>query len=95
MVALGIGHLVVAPFGKQTVQGVVLHFIDKPSTPQTREIIELVDPDPVLTPAQVALAESLADSTLAPLAAIIALFLPPGLSQQADMLYDLRRFKAG
>ena len=85
-----IGQFVLVPFGRQTVQGVVLHFIDQPSIPQTKEIIELVDPEPVLTPAQIALAESLAKSTLSPLAAIIALFLPPGLSQQADLLFDIR-----
>jgi primosomal protein N' (replication factor Y) len=86
---VGIGHLVLAPFGKQTVQGVVLHFIDQSSIPQTKDITDLVDPEPVLTPEQIALAESLAESTLSPLAAIIALFLPPGLSQQADVLYDI------
>ncbi len=86
---VSIGHLVLAPFGKQTVQGVVLHFIDQSSIPQTKEITDLVDPEPVLTPEQIALAESLAESTLSPLAAIIALFLPPGLSQQADVLYDI------
>ena len=85
-----IGHLVIVPFGKQTVQGVVLHFIDQPAIPQTKEIIEPVDPEPVLTPVQIELAESLAKSTLAPIAAIIGLFLPPGLSQQADILYDIR-----
>jgi primosomal protein N' (replication factor Y) len=87
---VSVGHLVLAPFGKQTVQGVVLHFIDEPSVPQTKEIIELVDPEPVLTAVQIALAESLAKSTFSPLAAIIALFLPPALSQQADMLFDIR-----
>jgi primosomal protein N' (replication factor Y) len=87
---VGIGQLVVAPFGKQTVQGVVLHFIDQPSIAQTKEIIDLVDPEPVLTPEQIALAESLAGSTFSPLAATIALFLPPGLSQQADTLFDIR-----
>ena len=85
-----VGHLVVVPFGKQTVQGVVLRLIGQPSVPQTREVIELVDPEPVLTEMQIELAESVAKSTLAPIAAIIGLFLPPGLSQQADLLYDLR-----
>jgi primosomal protein N' (replication factor Y) len=87
---VGVGHLVLAPFGKQTVQGIVLRFIEHPAVTQTKEIIELVDPDLVLTSSQIALAESLADSTLSPLASIIGLFLPPGLNQQTDTLYSIR-----
>lgn len=84
---IGVGHLIVAPFGKQTVQGVVFRFIDQPSVPEVKEIMELVDPAPVMTQAQIALAEALAESTLSSLAAIVSLFLPVGLSQEADVLY--------
>lgn len=84
---VGVGHLIVAPFGKQTVQGVVFRFIDQPSVPEVKEIVELVDPAPVVTQAQIALAEALAESTLSSLAAIVGLFLPVGLSQEADVLY--------
>src|SRR5690606_33058700 len=84
------GHLVIAPFGRQTVQGVVFRFIEQPSVPEVKEITGLVDPAPVMTQAQMALAEALAQHTLSPLAAIVSLFLPAGLSQQADTLYDLR-----
>ena len=87
---IGVGHLVLAPFGKQTVQGVVLRLIENPSVAQTKDIIELVDPDPVLTSSQIALAESLAESTLSPLASIFGLFLPPGLNQQTDILFSIR-----
>lgn len=87
---VGVGQLVTAPFGKQTVQGVVLRFMDQPSVPETKEISELVDSQPVLTSAQIALAESLAESTLSPLASIIELFLPPGLNQQVDTIFDIR-----
>ncbi len=87
---VGVGHLVLAPFGKQTIQGIVLRFIEHPSVAQTKEIIELVDPDPVLTSTQIAFAESLAESTLSPLASIVGLFLPPGLNQQTDTLFSIR-----
>ena len=87
---VGVGHLVIVPFGKQTVQGVVFRFIDQPSVRDVKEVIELVDPEPVLTQAQIALAEVMAESTLAPLAAVVGLFLPVGLSQQVDTIYDLR-----
>jgi primosomal protein N' (replication factor Y) len=84
---IGVGHLVVAPFGKQTVQGVVFRFIDQPSVPEVKEITELVDPAPVMTQAQIALAEVMAESTPSSLASIVSLFLPVGLSQEADVLY--------
>ena len=84
-----IGHLVEVPFGNQQVQGVVLGFVDQPSVAETRPVTGLVDPDAVLTEAQLRLAEHLSRSTLAPLAACIGLMLPPGLGQQADTLYTL------
>ncbi|HEY9529372.1 MAG TPA: primosomal protein N', partial [Anaerolineales bacterium] len=87
---VGIGHLVIAPFGKQTVQGVVFRFIDQPSVPEVKEIIELVDDLPVLTPAQIALADEMAKATSASQASIVGLFLPTGLSQEADTRYALR-----
>jgi primosomal protein N' len=86
---LAVGHLVEAPFGSQRVQGVVLRFVDQPMVPETRPVFGLVDPQPVLTPAQVALAGHLADTNLAPLSAFIGLMLPSGLNQQVDTLFDL------
>ena len=82
------GHLVIVPFGNKTVQGVVFRFVDQPSVANVKEILELVDPLPVLTHPQIALAEAMAESTLAPLAAIVGLFLPVGVSQEADVLYQ-------
>ncbi len=90
---VGVGHLVIAPFGKQTVQGVVFRFIDQPSVPEVKEIIELVDAAPVMTQAQIALAEAMAESTFSSLASMVSLFLPAGLSQEADVLFDLRDSK--
>ena len=87
---VGVGHLVIAPFGKQTVQGVVFRFIDQPSVPAVKEILELVDPAPVMTQAQIELAEVMAESTFSSLASIVGLFLPVGLSQEADTRYELR-----
>src|SRR5215211_1841126 len=88
---IGVGHLVIAPFGKQTVQGVVFRFIDQPSVPEVKEILELVDPAPVMTQPQIALAEAVAESTFSSLASIVGLFLPVGLSQEADINYQLSR----
>ena len=85
-----VGHLVIIPFGKQTAQGVVFRFIDQPSVQAVKEILELVDEEPVLTQPQIALAEEMASSTLSPLAAVVGLFLPVGLSQQVDTVYEIR-----
>lgn len=85
-----IGHLVVVPFGKQTVQGVVLRRMEASSVVETRPVLRLVDPQAVLTPQQMALAQTLADQTLTPLSSCIELMLPPGLAQHADSVYRLR-----
>ena len=70
---IAVGHLVIVPFGNKTVQGVVFRFVDQPSVANVKEILEIVDPLPVLTQPQIALAEAMAESTLAPLAAMLIL----------------------
>jgi primosomal protein N' (replication factor Y) (superfamily II helicase) len=85
---IGIGHLVIVPFGNKSVQGVVFRFVETPSVQTVKEILELVDPLPVLTGPQIALAEAMAESTLSPLAAVVGLFLPVGISQEADTVYQ-------
>ena len=91
MDAIQAGHLVTVPFGKQTVQGVVLERIEKPAVAETRSILDLLDPLPVLTPAQLSLASWMADHFLASQAAMLDLMLPTGLAQQADTVYSLRQ----
>ena len=86
---IGAGHLVEVPFGRQTVQGVVLREVTDPEVEQTRAVGGLLDPEPVFTPAQLSLARELAESTFSPLAAIIGLMLPPGLGQMSDVVYTL------
>jgi primosomal protein N' (replication factor Y) len=86
---ISVGHLVTVPFGKQIVQGVVLELLVTPSVPETKPILDLLDPLPVLTAAQIALAQWLARETLAPLAACFGLMLPSGLHKQADVIYSI------
>lgn len=88
---VGAGHLVTVPFGRQIVQGVVLELTAAPSVAETRPVIDLLDPQPVVTAAQIALARWLADYYLSPLAAMLGLMLPAGLAQQADTLYSIAR----
>jgi primosomal protein N' (replication factor Y) len=84
------GHLVVVPFGRQRVQGLVLRQVQNPAVAETRPVLELLDDLPVVTPALLGLVRELANATLAPLAACVDLMLPPGLSQQSETLYSLR-----
>lgn len=84
------GHLVMVPFGKQIVQGIILRQVLQPAVSETRPIIELIDSEPVVTAHQLALAEEMSSNNLAPLADCIWLMLPSGLSQQAETLYTLR-----
>ncbi len=86
---IGIGYLVTVPFGKQKVQGVILRFVDQPSVAKTKNILAIVASEPVLTTTQIALAEWMAQANLAPLAAMVNLMLPGGLSQQADVQYTV------
>jgi primosomal protein N' (replication factor Y) len=86
---VGAGNLVEVPFGRQTVQGIVLRPVAEPEVPETRPVLGLLDPQPVLTLPQLALSLEMAESTLSPLASIVSLMLPPGLGQMADVLYAL------
>jgi len=84
------GHLVTVPFGAQRTQGIVIGLSDTPPTVKQLSAIEgLIDPEPVLTPAQLDLARWLAHTYLASLIECLILMLPPGLSKRADVLYSL------
>jgi primosomal protein N' (replication factor Y) len=93
--AVAPGCLVVVPFGPQTVQGIVFRLLDEPEVPTTRAVLDLLDPFPVLTLAQLDLARWMAEQTLAPLAACIERMLPPGLGQHADTIFRLRETAPG
>lgn len=83
------GHLVTVPFGPRRVQGVLLRLLTETDIPETRPVEALLDPEPVLTEAQLLLAHWLSDQTRAPLIDCLILMLPPGLSQPADSVYTL------
>ena len=82
-----IGHIVVVPFGNQTVQGVVLDFVDQPDVLETRPVSDLIDPVITITAQQILLAQRMARDCLSPLASCVGLMLPPGIEKQADILY--------
>ena len=90
LVGIGLGSLVTAPFGTQTVQGVVMELLDSPSVAETKSLESLLDPVPVLSVPQLELAKWMSAHYLQPLAAVIGMMLPTGLSQQADTIFDIR-----
>jgi len=86
---VAVGQLVVVPFGERTVPGVVVDRGEASTVTHTRAVEALLDPEPVVTPQQIALARHMARTTLSPLAAWLRLMLPPGLSGLSDTLYRL------
>lgn len=83
------GQLVIIPFGAQTVQGIVLEFVDQPEVPDTKAVQDILDPQPVVTSQQIQLARHLARETLSPLGITLHAMLPSGLSVKADTEYRL------
>ncbi|MEK7353949.1 MAG: hypothetical protein AABZ77_05535, partial [Chloroflexota bacterium] len=77
------GQAVFVPFGSRLLQGVVLELTDTPAVEETKDIIGLIEPKPVLSPAYVALAYWLSQHYLSPLFDAVALMLPPGFGRKA------------
>ena len=86
---LRVGHLVEVEFGRRLAQGLVVAFADSAPVEETKPIIGLIDPEPVLWPWQIDLARWLSRRYLAPLNACFRLLLPPGLTRWADSTYDV------
>lgn len=86
---LRIGHLVEVEFGRRLAQAIIVGFADSAPVADTKPIINLINPDPVLWPWQIDLARCISDRYMAPLNACIRLLLPPGLTRWADTIYDI------
>lgn len=80
--AVQAGQAVWVPFGQKLLQGIVIELTDKPAVEQTRDIAGVIDPQPLLSPAQVALARWLSDYYLSPLFDAVSLMLPPGFERR-------------
>ena len=82
-----VGHLVQVPFGHSAALGVVVALADAPPPGlppevEIRDVAEILDPLPVVTPTQIALARWIADEYLASLGEALRLMLPPGLEER-------------
>jgi primosomal protein N' (replication factor Y) len=86
---LKVGSLVLVPFGRQIVQGIISCFVEVPQVPKTRAIDSVLSEQPVITEPQQQLAAWMANETLSSLSSCYQLMLTPGLSQQADRQYSI------
>ena len=83
------GHLVRVGFRTAMQPGIVVALDDESPVEITKPIIELLDPQPVVTAQQIALAHWIGTQTLAPLGQCLWLMLPPGLVGRRDVLLTL------
>ncbi len=83
------GHLVQVSFGTAMQPAIVVGTSATSSITRTKPIVSLLDPHPVVTPQQMALARWMAERTLAPLGACLWLWLPPGLTGHSEMTFTL------
>jgi len=79
---LEVGHAVWVPFGPRVVQGIVFQLTDHPQVEETRDIIGIVDPLPILSLAQVELARWISERYLSPLFDAAATMMPPGFERR-------------
>ena len=84
-----LGQLVLVPFGSRLLQGVIVGFADSSPVPETKDLYEIVDPAPVLSPAHIELASWMSDYYLAPLIDAVLLLLPPGVARRSRVVIGL------
>lgn len=77
------GQAVWIPFGERLLQGVVMELTEYPAVEETRDILDIIEPDPVLSPDQIKLAYWISRYYLTPLFDAVSLMLPPGYERKA------------
>ena len=85
--AIRIGQLVWVPFGSRHLQGIIARFDDSSPVEELREIDQIVDLEPVLSPRQIALAHWISEYYLAPIHRSLLGMLPPGVVQSTETRY--------
>src|SRR6266567_5189633 len=81
--ALAPGQGVLVPFGRRTLQGVVLSISDSPKFEgQVRSLLDVATELPLLPPHLLDLARWISDRYLAPLFGCVSLLLPPGVERR-------------
>jgi len=83
------GHLVWVPFGARELPGIVLALSRSSPVTEVRDILDVVDARPVLTPYQIDLARWISDYYRTPLYLVAWGMFPPGISWQPEILVYL------
>ncbi len=86
--AVDVGQLVGIPFGSRYLQGVVVDLDDTSPVQQTRDVDQIMDPEPVLSPAQIDLAYWISEYYLAPIQQTIRHMLPPGMLRKPQVIVE-------
>ena len=76
------GQLVWVPFGRRIAQGVVVELADSPQVEVTKDLLQPIEPAPLVSPVHLDLARWLSRYYLCSLFAAIAPLLPPGFERQ-------------
>ena len=87
--SLASGSLARVEFGVAMQPAVVIALHDSSDIAETKPIIELLDPEPVLSETRLALAAWLSETTLSPIGACVWLMLPPGFAGKSTKLYRI------
>ena len=72
------GQLVWVPFGRRVLQGLVVELVDMPNVSQTRDILQPVEPSPLIGPEHIRLGRWISTHYRCSLFTAIAPLLPPG-----------------
>jgi len=83
------GQAVLVPFGERILQGIVLELTPVPAVEDTREVLDVIGLEPILTPSRISLARWISDYYLSPLFDAVALMLPPGFERKAITFVSL------
>lgn len=78
------GQLLTVPFGARKLQGIVLELTENTRIERLKDLYDIVDPLPVLSPAQIALARWMSAYYFAPLIDCILQMFPPGLESEVQ-----------
>ncbi|MCO5199310.1 MAG: primosomal protein N' [Anaerolineae bacterium] len=92
---LVVGHLVEIEFGRNLAQGIIIAFDSEAPVEETKPVITLIDPVPVVRQWQIELAQWISEMYRAPLNNCLRLMLPPGLTRWSDMTLAINPYWGG
>ena len=83
---LCLGHRVVTPLGRRKMVGFVVDFVERPTVSDLREVEDVLDPYPLLTPELLRLTRWVADYYLCSWGEVVRAALPPGVHREDQLV---------